>query len=71
MAETNRGPWVVRGVPMYARTQDCHCFVTVEEGDEVRIRHWKGSSFRAIQRGCRKAYPKAKLLYGRSFWVTR
>ena len=59
------------GTPMYAPSQECRCFVTIEEpGKPPKLRMFKGGSFAAIKKAAKTKYPEAVLSFGRSFWVT-
>ncbi len=58
------------GTPMYSAPQECCCFVTVEFGDNVSIKFWKGSSFKAIREAAKKQYKGSVIQFGNCFWRT-
>jgi len=58
------------GIPMYAPAQHAYVNVTIDQpGAAVHIRRWKGRSCKSVKAAAKKAYPRAKLGFGRCWWV--
>lgn len=59
------------GTPMYRASQHAYVFVTVErKGEPPKIKRWRGKSCKSIQRSARKAYPGARLQFGKCIYIT-
>jgi hypothetical protein len=59
------------GQPMWKPRRETRCFLTIETGDTVMVRLWRGKSLASIKRVARKHYgPDAVIQAGMPFWVT-